>query len=100
MSDLNTFYQLVRKQLPDSEIGVIAAKPSPSRWNLKDKFEKTNQMMHMFCRENERVSFIDVYTPMLKDGRPDPVLFIQDSLHMSPKGYLIWAETVKPFIEK
>lgn len=100
LSDLNTFYQLVRKQLPDSEIGVIAAKPSPSRWNLKDKFEKTNQMMDMFCRGNERVSFIDVYTPMLKDGRPDPELFIQDSLHMSLKGYRIWAETVKPFIEK
>jgi lysophospholipase L1-like esterase len=35
--------------------------------------------------------FIDIFTAMLGiDGRPDESLFLEDGLHVSPKGYQVW----------
>lgn len=35
--------------------------------------------------------FIDIYRAMLgNDGQPDSSLFIEDGLHVSPKGYRVW----------
>jgi lysophospholipase L1-like esterase len=32
------------------------------------------------------------------NGRPQPELFIADSLHMTPAGYAIWRRQVAPHI--
>jgi lysophospholipase L1-like esterase len=34
------------------------------------------------------------------DGRPVPELYVEDKLHMSPKGYLIWKKKIYPYLKK
>jgi hypothetical protein len=34
-----------------------------------------------------------------ENGVPEPELFLEDSLHMTEKGYLIWKEQIRPFVE-
>jgi lysophospholipase L1-like esterase len=33
------------------------------------------------------------------NGKPRPELFVEDGLHMSPKGYEIWNMLVRPFLQ-
>jgi len=99
-SDFLQLETMVEKFLPETKIGFIAVKPSPSRWHLKDKHQTFNQKIKLYSLENENISYIDIYTPMInRDGRPDPELFIEDSLHMSHKGYDIWRKRVKTLLE-
>jgi lysophospholipase L1-like esterase len=99
--DFKKFYQLINKELPGTPLGFIAVKPSPSRWHLRNEYEKLNDKILSFSHKMDDLTFIDIYTPMIeKYGRPDPVLFLEDSLHMTPQGYDIWEKKVRPFIEK
>lgn len=99
--DFKNFYQLILQQLPDTRIGFIAVKPSPSRWSLRNEYEKLNKKILSYSHKMDNLTFIDIYSPMTeKYGRPDPTLFLADSLHMNPKGYIIWEKKIHPFIEK
>jgi lysophospholipase L1-like esterase len=46
------------------------------------------------------MAFVDVVPAMIgPDGRPDPELYVKDGLHLSAKGYEVWAEAVKTALE-
>lgn len=80
---------------PGTKIFFIGAKPSPSRWQLKDDYLKFNSMLKEYCNSQPQLSYIDVWYPMLdKRNSPNPLIFIEDSLHMNRKGYLLWKEIV------
>ena len=50
---------------------------------------------------DDRVSYIDVATPMLnKDGSPNESLFASDMLQMSQAGYDIRRDVVAPVLKK
>ena len=101
MKDLKTLLELIRDNLDHPDIAIISAKPSPRRWNLKDKYENLNAKFENLASKSQDLTYIDVYTYMLNDkGQPEPELFLEDSLHMTGKGYMIWEEQIRPFIEK
>lgn len=90
----------IKERIPVAEVYIISAKPSPSRWSLKDAYMELNEEMRQFCTGQEQVTFIDVWSPMLdKSGNPNPKLFIEDNLHMNNKGYKIWKKAVKPYLK-
>ena len=76
---------------PSIPFTMLSIKPSPARWHLKEQIICTNESI---CREIQGRSagyFIDIFHAMLGgDGRPDSSLFLEDGLHVSPKGYLVW----------
>ena len=101
MKGLKTLLGLIRDNLDHPDIAIISAKPSPRRWNLKDKYENLNAKFENLGSKSQDLTYIDVYTNMLNDkGRPEPELFLEDSLHMTGKGYMIWEKQIRPFIEK
>lgn len=100
MKDLNELLGLIRDNLDHPDIAIISAKPSPRRWDLKDKYENLNAKFKKLASKDQDLTYIDVYSYMLNEnGRPEPVLFQEDSLHMTEKGYEIWEEQIRPFIE-
>jgi lysophospholipase L1-like esterase len=100
MRDLKELLGMIRGNLNHPDIAIISAKPSPRRWDLKDKYEKLNAKFEKLASENEDLTYIDVYTDMLNEnGVPEPELFLEDSLHMTEKGYLIWKEQIRSFVE-
>lgn len=92
------FKELVAKihaKLPQTRIVYIAVKPSPSRWKIKDKGEKTNALIAADCAKDPRLRFVDIWTPMLNEkGEPRPDLFVKDMLHINEAGYKIWTPLV------
>jgi len=98
-SDYRDFVRTVRAELPATRIVFLSVKPSPSRWALADKMRETNRLVRAITATDSLQTFVDVFTPMLgADGRPRPELFNSDSLHMTPRGYVLWREQVAPLI--
>ena len=101
MKDLKKLLRMIRNDLDHPDIAIISAKPSPRRWDLKDKYENLNTEIEKLSSKDQDLTYIDVYTYMLNEnGRPEPELFMEDSLHMTQKGYEIWKEQIQPFVEK
>lgn len=92
-----TLFQLIRTKMPKVPIAYISMKPSPSRWNMKDKVMAANQQIQEWLVTKKRTNYIDVWAPMLgTDGLPMQDLFLGDNLHMTPKGYAIWQKQIQP----
>ena len=95
---LNDFRRLVEKvhsKLPSTKIYFLAIKPSPLRWYLSPQAKEANHLIRRFARFKRSVEFIDVWSPLIKNGRPDPTLYEKDRLHVNPKGYELWIPVVR-----
>ena len=92
-------FQLVRSRLPDIPVLFVSLKPSPSRWQMKDRMTKANDMIKKFLKKSKNTVFVDVWKPMLgPDKKPMPDLFVEDNLHMTAKGYVIWQKLIEPYL--
>lgn len=99
MTTLDKIVTRIQKQLPNTTVNLIAAKPSPSRWELKTSYLVLNDLMRQYCTAHENVNFVNVWDIMLdKSGVPRADIFIGDNLHMNEKGYALWKEIFTPFL--
>tara|TARA_A100001015_G_scaffold157351_1_gene174621 strand:- start:833 stop:1552 length:720 start_codon:yes stop_codon:yes gene_type:complete len=93
-------YSYLAQELPETKVYILAAKPSPLRWNLKPLYDALNIHFADFAVENDQSIYIDIWNPMLgENGKPMPSIFLSDSLHMNKAGYLIWKQTIAPFLQ-
>ena len=98
-ADFIAFVERVRRDLPKAKIAYISNKPSPSRAQLLPVQRAANTLI---AAEAKRlgVDYIDIFTPMLDaSGQPDESLFIEDRLHMSRAGYVIWQRAIAPYLK-
>ncbi len=81
-----------------TQVVLIAAKPSIARWNLKGKYKRLNRKFERLAKGNPSVAYADVWNPMLDGNNVKQDIFIEDGLHMNAKGYQIWYDALKPFV--
>jgi lysophospholipase L1-like esterase len=99
-ADFKTFAAKVHAALPASRIAFIGIKPSILRWTLKEKMREANALIRTLCEDDDRLGFVDVDGAMLGwDETPRKDLYIEDGLHLTPKGYELWTVLVRPFLE-
>lgn len=99
LNRFKTLFQQVRSRLPDIPLLFVSFKPSPSRWQMKDRMTKANKMIRKFLKKNKNTVFVDVWEPMLgTDKKPRPELFVGDNLHMTAQGYVIWQKLMEPYL--
>lgn len=100
MEDIDLLVTRIHQKLPETNIVLISAKPSPSRWQLKTSYIVLNDLMRQYATTHDQVNFMNVWNVMLdKSRKPIPEIFISDSLHMNEKGYAIWNKSVIPFMK-
>jgi len=93
------FVEGVHRELPGTRIAYISIKPSPSRIGLLPQIRQTNTLIRDYAEGLDRVSFIDVYTPMLDAaGKPRGELFRADLLHLNADGYALWKRVIGPHV--
>jgi lysophospholipase L1-like esterase len=93
------FQQLVvkvSKRFGDIPCYFISLKPSINRWNLADQFKFTNNLIKSeIIKQANNWRYIDVFEMMIDDtGKPKKEYFLDDGLHLSEKGYRLWATIV------
>lgn len=96
-----SLYAEIRAVYPNVPVVYVSIKPSPSRWQLKEKAIAVNNLIENFLKDQKNSKFISVWNEMLgPDGKPIPELFVEDNLHMNAKGYAIWQKKIEPVLLK
>jgi len=96
-----TLFSEIRTVYPKVPIAYISMKPSPSRWNLRDKFMTGNHLIEDYLKKQKNAQFISVWKPMLgSDGKPKKEIFVEDNLHMNAQGYAIWQKIIQRVLVK
>ena len=83
----------------EREVVLISAKPSISRWKLRGKYRRLNKKLAKFAMNTQQVYFVDVWNPMLNGRKVKTDIFVEDGLHMNGKGYEIWYNALKEFVD-
>jgi lysophospholipase L1-like esterase len=87
------------KNLPNTTVVFISAKPSPNRWALWKNFQQFNTMVEQFAQNRPSLRYVDISKLLLgANGQPDPSLFVEDQLHMNASGYAKWTTFLKPIV--
>ena len=98
----NTFIDFTKKihsNLPEARIYFISIKPSISRWHLWNKMKEANKLIEKICSKDKRLNYIDIASSMLSDdGLPKKELFLEDKLHLTRAGYILWRDIVKSIL--
>ncbi|MEY8021215.1 GDSL-type esterase/lipase family protein [Muriicola sp. SD30] len=82
-------------EFPNTDIVLIAAKPSPDRWHLKRRYLRLNRKFQKYANKTSRVAYANVWDVMIRGEEVDDSLFVEDGLHMNDKGYSLWYEVLK-----
>lgn len=100
---IGTIEEIIRRIKATDEttqVILISAKPSISRWKIRGKYKRLNRKMERFTQNDPKVFFVDVWKPMLNNHKLKTDIFIEDGLHMNQKGYDIWYETMKDLVNE
>lgn len=94
-------FTIIRNRFPKIKLVYISMKPSPARWQMKDRMISGNRLIKKYLNKQEHTKFISVWKKMLgADGKPMPDIFVADNLHMNAKGYAIWQKLIEPYLLK
>ena len=86
----------LREKLPQTKVLILAVfprgeKPSPQR----EKNAKASEIASQLA-DNENVYYLDIGPKFVADDGTLSKEIMPDFLHLSPKGYEIWAEAIEP----
>ncbi len=98
-SDFRRFMELKRANLGKTPVFYISAKPSKLRFGQLGRQSELNAAIRQMAASSKDLTFIDVVTPMLRDGQPQD-LYVEDGLHMNAAGYAIWRRLVRDALAK
>lgn len=100
ISTTQQIISLIKQRDPSTEIVIISAKPSISRWKLKGKYKRLNRKFRRLAKKDDLLNYADVWTPMMNGRKLQQDIFIEDGLHMNAKGYEIWFQVMREFIDQ
>ena len=73
----------------------ISIKPSPALWRRIDDIRAVNATIQDELDHRSRATYIDIFPSMLgPGGLPRGELYLEDGLHLSRAGYLVWREQI------
>lgn len=100
VADYAALVRRVHRDLPGTRFVFVSIKPSLARESLMPAMKRTNAMMATFAATDRRLTFVDVFDPMLdRDGHPRRELFGKDGLHMTGAGYALWHDAIAPHLD-
>jgi lysophospholipase L1-like esterase len=73
----------------------IAITPSPLRWAIWDEAVAVKEAIQMIISQMPNTHYIDTGEASMSEGEPNPDNYVLDRLHLSTKGYDIWAEIIR-----
>jgi lysophospholipase L1-like esterase len=101
LGDFKAFDARIHAALPNTRIAYLAIKPCPAREKYLDRVKATNRLIREYTATNDRLLFVDLFTPMLtKEGRPRADVYLEDGLHPNAQGYELWASILRPILDK
>lgn len=91
--------ELIEKGNPNTSIILISTKPSIARWRLRKKYKRLNRRLEKLALTASNLSYANVWDTMLDGRKVMKDIFVEDGLHMNAKGYEIWYQTLKEYVD-
>lgn len=86
----------LREKLPQTKVLILAIFPRDEKPNpRRDKIAKASEIASQLA-DNQNVFYLDIGPKFLGDDQSLSREIMPDFLHLSPKGYEIWAEAIEP----
>lgn len=99
VADYREFVTRVHRTAPQTKIVWVPIKPSGKRWHLRETIQAANALVKASQEGKPLETQIDIWPAMLGEaGLPKPELYAKDQLHLSPAGYAIWNELLRPHL--
>ena len=98
-AEFRRFLEMKRARLGKTPVFYISAKPSKQRFGQFARQSELNAAIRRLAASSTDLTFIDVVTPMLRNGQPQD-LYVEDGLHMNASGYAIWRGLVRDALAK
>ncbi|MEA1787423.1 GDSL-type esterase/lipase family protein [Arenibacter sp. GZD96] len=98
LTDFQKIIATIHQHNPNTQIVLLSAKPSPSRWHLRRRYKRLNRKIETLAQRHSAVAYANIWDVMLENGRPKAFLFTQDNLHMNAQGYDLWYSVIKNYI--
>lgn len=91
-----TLTDRISDALPQTQLSVLAIKPSPARWIYRDEFERFNRLTQNWCEKGRAVTWVDPNGDLLgENGLPMFRYYQPDLVHLNAAGYAVWAQPIK-----
>lgn len=98
--DFTAFERKVHATLPATQIIFVSIKPSIRRWPWIEQIKSANALVRQYCATHSHLTFVDIVPQMIgADGKPRKELLVEDGLHMTPAGYTIWNDALRPLLQ-
>jgi beta-glucosidase len=95
---IETIVQELRRRRPDSRILLLGIFPRGAKPNaIRDKLDSVNARIAKLD-DGSSVRFLDISRAFLDEDEMISPEIMPDSLHLSRKGYRIWAEAMEPLL--
>ena len=100
-ADFKLFFEQVEKLGSKTDLIYLPAKPSPARWAKYPEMKKLNILVNSLAGQKDNLKYVDITEPMLlPNEKPDPSVYLSDSLHLNKQGYDRWEKILHPLLEK
>jgi len=98
--DFQAFVKFIHKDNPKTKIILLGIKHSASRDKQIADQKKANALLESYCKTNPLLAYVDI-APLFLDssGQYKSDHFADDKLHLSPKGYEVLSEKIKPLLK-
>ncbi len=99
---IGSIVRTLREKLPNTKVLVLAIFPrgKDGQDHLRQVTAKTNDLVAKRAEGRSNIVFLDIGKKFLEEDGTLSKEIMPDLLHLSPKGYKIWAEAIEPEVEK
>ena len=100
LEDFLEFKTRLFDRVPESELIVLASRPSPKRHSGVERELAYNYLLQIEASRDPRITLLKDSSDRFfnNEGEYRMELFHQDKLHMSDAGYRVWKEILTPFL--
>jgi lysophospholipase L1-like esterase len=99
LEDYTKFLNLVHGKLPQTKVILNAVKISLKRVTQIPQVHELNRLLQDWAKDKPWVRYVDS-TSYLADDKGQPIrdFYVDDLLHLSPKGYAEWTKILGPLL--
>lgn len=92
----------ITEKLPDTKVCFVSVKPSPGRAAFQKSFEAYNSKVRLFITQQTcDWTYLDISAPLLNtNGTAKEDLFESDKITLNTKGYDVWEQAIKTYLEQ
>jgi len=100
LKNFTTFSETISKELPDTTIVFLSINKAPSKKELWDEIDETNEKVEQYCHNTKRRIYIDI-NPLFFDNQGDInyTFFYSDNLHLRQAAYDDLSKVIRPLLE-